>query len=278
MSAFHAIFRSQPAGAEGGLEVVAPDRSVQIEHFADDIQVRHQLALHAARVDFAQVDSARRDLRLCKSAAVLEWNLEGLQCAGQSSADRIFRVRLPSDPGKFDVAGAPCRSIAGEGSPGRCGLPIDCQIVGIDAEADPRAHPSGRSGSKSQTRVKREGSENAVTVRETSSTAGPETPKCVNSIDPRRSSRLARRIPASERRDLSKEGTAVTRHDTDRDIRKRDTAQLTHPGSRRCQRNQGGSRRDNRMAERSPASDTHRRLCHIPGTSILRWRRSNVRQ
>src|SRR5260221_3441498 len=52
----------QPAGAPGGLEVVAADGAVEVEHFAGQVQAGNQLALHVAGTDFGKRDASGGEL------------------------------------------------------------------------------------------------------------------------------------------------------------------------------------------------------------------------
>ena len=56
------------AGAEGGLEVVAADRAVEVEDFAGEVQAGNELALHRAAVDFVERDAAGGDFGLGEAA------------------------------------------------------------------------------------------------------------------------------------------------------------------------------------------------------------------
>src|SRR5260370_12723177 len=57
----HAVAR-EPAGAPGGLEVVAADGAVEVEQFAGQVHAGNQLALPVPRIDFGQHDAAGGDL------------------------------------------------------------------------------------------------------------------------------------------------------------------------------------------------------------------------
>src|SRR6187402_3131289 len=64
--ASHRVAR-QPAGAPCGLEVVAADESVEIEHLADEVETGLEPALEVLGADFIERDSAARDFRLAES-------------------------------------------------------------------------------------------------------------------------------------------------------------------------------------------------------------------
>src|SRR5262249_54980145 len=57
----------EQAGAEGGLEVVAADRAIQVQHLAGDIQLRHALATHRPRIAPVTPAPAARYLRLLET-------------------------------------------------------------------------------------------------------------------------------------------------------------------------------------------------------------------
>ena len=76
------------------MEVVAADRAVQVEHFAGEVEMRDQFALHGAGADFVQRDASGRDLRLLKS-----------QGAGQGEPGRLERSDQPSAFGAAELGG-----------------------------------------------------------------------------------------------------------------------------------------------------------------------------
>ena len=54
----------QPAGAPGGLEVVAADQAVEVEDLADEVEAGLEPALEGPRVDLVEGDAAAGDLGL----------------------------------------------------------------------------------------------------------------------------------------------------------------------------------------------------------------------
>src|SRR4051812_12451702 len=61
------------------LEVVTSDRSVEIEHFSGEVEIRHALALHGPRIDFLQVNSPCGDLRLTEAQRARDGQRQALE-------------------------------------------------------------------------------------------------------------------------------------------------------------------------------------------------------
>ena len=74
-----AVSAREPAGAEGGLKIVAADRTIEVEDFAGEEQARHEAAFHRVRIDLGQGDSARGDLRLVEAQRAADGNLKLLE-------------------------------------------------------------------------------------------------------------------------------------------------------------------------------------------------------
>src|SRR5689334_19054663 len=77
-------FASQPSRAKRGLEVVTADKTVEVENLAGDIEIRHDFALHRARVDFIERHAAGRYLGLLETAAASYSDFAPLQLVDHS--------------------------------------------------------------------------------------------------------------------------------------------------------------------------------------------------
>ena len=61
------LFTSQPAGAPGGLEVVAADQAVEVEDLAGEVQPGNDAALQRPRIDLVERDAAAGHLGLLEA-------------------------------------------------------------------------------------------------------------------------------------------------------------------------------------------------------------------
>src|SRR5262245_9600760 len=89
------IAPGQPAGAEGGLKVVATDRSIQIENLARQIEPWYKPALHRPRIDFRKRDTSRRHLRLLEPQRPADRDRAMLDDLHQSGALNFAQFGTP---------------------------------------------------------------------------------------------------------------------------------------------------------------------------------------
>ncbi len=80
---FFYVLPSQPAGAEGGLKVVAADRAIQIESLADDEQSGAVPALHGPTVDAFQVNATGGNFGFFESTCAVDGESGLFEVSGQ---------------------------------------------------------------------------------------------------------------------------------------------------------------------------------------------------
>ncbi len=66
-------FPRQPAGAPGGLEVVATDQTVEIQHLAGEVQTRHDPAFQGAGINLVECQAAAGHLGLLETERARNW-------------------------------------------------------------------------------------------------------------------------------------------------------------------------------------------------------------
>src|SRR3990167_3227302 len=93
----------EPAGAEGGLEVVAADRTVEVEQLACDVEVRNDLALHAPRIDLVEGDAAGRHFGLLETERARNGDRKLFDGLNELPPAGLGQFRGPARPGQAEL-------------------------------------------------------------------------------------------------------------------------------------------------------------------------------
>ena len=145
----------EPAGAPGGLEVVAADQAVEVEDLAREVQAGNQPALERLGIDLVERDAAAGDLGLFESERARDRQRQPFERGDEPLAFVAREVRahpIGGDRrGRHHAFGQPARELGGqEGDQGRrpwrleaWSRPVELLARDVGDQVEPERQPLG---------------------------------------------------------------------------------------------------------------------------------------